>query len=235
MSVTATDGRVPMRLETVEADYTILATGGVGGLYQHSTNYKHLTGDAFAIALMHGIEMKDINYVQIHPTTLYSEKKEDRSFLISESVRGEGAKLYDKNMNGGCPVHFRLEADEVKAARAAHPKAQLLVHPECRPEVCDGADYVGSTTGIMDYVRKSNGSEFIIGTENSIVQHLQMECPDKKIYELSKNCICHNMKLTTLADVYEIVKNGGGEEIELADDIRLGAERCLDRMLELGE
>jgi len=144
----------------------------------------------------------------------------------------------DKNidvMNGGCPVHFRLEADEVKAARAAHPKAQLLVHPECRPEVCDGADYVGSTTGIMDYVRKSNGSEFIIGTENSIVQHLQMECPDKKIYELSKNCICHNMKLTTLADVYEIVKNGGGEEIELADDIRLGAERCLDRMLELGE
>jgi L-aspartate oxidase len=85
-------------LETVEADYTILATGGVGGLYQHSTNYKHLTGDAFAIALMHGIAMKDINYVQIHPTTLYSEKKEDRSFLISESVRGEGAKLYDKNM-----------------------------------------------------------------------------------------------------------------------------------------
>ena len=87
------DGRV----EVIEADYTILATGGVGGLYEHSTNFRHLTGDALAIALKHRIELQNVNYVQIHPTTLYSEKSEDRSFLISESVRGEGAKLYDKN------------------------------------------------------------------------------------------------------------------------------------------
>lgn len=86
-------------LENVLADYTVLATGGIGGLYRHSTNFRHLTGDAVAIAIRHGITLKDINYVQIHPTTLYSEKKEDRSFLISESVRGEGAKLYDIHMN----------------------------------------------------------------------------------------------------------------------------------------
>ena len=86
-------------LAKIEADVTVLATGGVGGLYRHSTNFRHLTGDALAIALRHNIEVRDINYVQIHPTTLYSEKEEDRSFLISESVRGEGAKLYDKNMN----------------------------------------------------------------------------------------------------------------------------------------
>lgn len=86
-------------LAKIEADVTVLATGGVGGLYRHSTNFRHLTGDALAIALRHNVEVKDINYVQIHPTTLYSEKEEDRSFLISESVRGEGAKLYDKNMN----------------------------------------------------------------------------------------------------------------------------------------
>ena len=85
-------------LEYIEADVTILATGGVGGLYRHSTNYRHLTGDSLAIALKHGVELKDINYVQIHPTTFYSEREEDRSFLISESVRGEGAKLYNKNM-----------------------------------------------------------------------------------------------------------------------------------------
>ncbi len=84
--------------EIIYADYTVLATGGIGGLYRHSTNFRHLTGDSLAIALKHGIELKDIDYVQIHPTTLYSEKEEDRSFLISESVRGEGAKLYDKNM-----------------------------------------------------------------------------------------------------------------------------------------
>lgn len=86
-------------IELVEADDTVLASGGIGGLYRHSTNFRHLTGDALAIAARHGVELKNINYVQIHPTTLYSEKKEDRSFLISESVRGEGAKLYDKNMN----------------------------------------------------------------------------------------------------------------------------------------
>lgn len=82
----------------ISADYTILATGGIGGLYRHSTNFRHLTGDAIAIALKHGIKTKDLNYIQIHPTTLFSTKKEDRSFLISESVRGEGALLYGKNM-----------------------------------------------------------------------------------------------------------------------------------------
>lgn len=82
-------------IDVVQADYTVLATGGIGGLYKHSTNYRHITGDAHAIAIKHGIERKDMDYVQIHPTTLYA--KEGRSFLISESVRGEGAVLRDKN------------------------------------------------------------------------------------------------------------------------------------------
>ena len=85
-------------LEAVAAEYTVLATGGVGGLYRFSTNFRHLTGDALAIAIRHGIELQNADYVQIHPTTLYSENREDRRFLISESVRGEGAKLYNKNM-----------------------------------------------------------------------------------------------------------------------------------------
>lgn len=86
-------------LEKITADVTVLASGGVGGLYKNSTNFKHLTGDALAISLKHGIELKDMSYVQIHPTTLYQENPKERSFLISESVRGEGALLYDKHMN----------------------------------------------------------------------------------------------------------------------------------------
>ena len=82
-------------ITTVTASYTVLACGGIGGLYRHSTNYRQLTGDGVAVAIEHGIELEHVNYVQIHPTTLYSEKKEDRSFLISESVRGEGAVLYN--------------------------------------------------------------------------------------------------------------------------------------------
>lgn len=85
-------------LEAVEAEYTVLATGGVGGLYRYSTNFRHLTGDGLAIALRHGIDLQNPDYVQIHPTTLYSESTQDRRFLISESVRGEGAKLYNKDM-----------------------------------------------------------------------------------------------------------------------------------------
>ena len=83
----------------VKADVTVLAAGGIGGLYRHSTNFRHLTGDAVAAAIKHNVAIKDINYVQIHPTTFYSKNDKDRSFLISESVRGEGAKLYDKNGN----------------------------------------------------------------------------------------------------------------------------------------
>ena len=82
-------------IEEVEADFTVLATGGIGGLYKHSTNFKHLTGDGITIAKKHDIRLKDLDYVQIHPTTLYSE--EGRSFLISESVRGEGAVLRNKD------------------------------------------------------------------------------------------------------------------------------------------
>lgn len=83
-------------LKKIFSDYTIWACGGIGGLYKHSTNFRHLTGDALAVSLNHNIELQNVDYVQIHPTTLYS-RKPGRRFLISESVRGEGAVLYDKN------------------------------------------------------------------------------------------------------------------------------------------
>ena len=86
-------------IELVSAKKVVIATGGVGGLYKHSTNFRHLTGDGIAIACRHNVKLKDMTYVQIHPTTFYTEKEEDRRFLISESVRGEGAKLYDASGN----------------------------------------------------------------------------------------------------------------------------------------
>lgn len=139
-----------------------------------------------------------------------------------------------KFVHGGCPTHLRMSALNVKKARALHPDAKLLVHPECLAEVSKEADYIGSTTGIMDYARKSNDKEFIIGTENSILQHLQFECPDKKFYPLSKDCVCHNMKLTALMDVYNCVKGTGGEEITLDEDVRVKALKCINTMLTLG-
>ncbi len=82
----------------VFSDYTVLASGGIGGVFEKSTNFRLLTGDGVAVCLKHGVAVDNVNYIQFHPTTLYSEKK-GRSFLISESVRGEGAHLLDKNFN----------------------------------------------------------------------------------------------------------------------------------------
>lgn len=82
----------------VYADYTVLATGGIGGAFGNTTNYGTVSGDALAICLNHGVAVDHINYIQVHPTTLYT-KRRGRRFLISESVRGEGAHLLDKNFN----------------------------------------------------------------------------------------------------------------------------------------
>lgn len=149
---------------------------------------------------------------------------------VADQVPEKNIKL----LQGGCPTHVRMSKRDVEKARKAHPDALLLVHPECMPEVSELADYRGSTTGIMDYAKKSDAKEFIIGTENSIVQHLQFACPDKQFYPLSRDCVCHNMKLTTLGDVYQCVKGTGGEEIKLDEEVRIKAKRCIDTMLELG-
>ncbi|MDD3395462.1 MAG: quinolinate synthase NadA [Anaerotignum sp.] len=149
---------------------------------------------------------------------------------IAKQVPEKNLKL----VHGGCPTHVRMTVKDVDMARKAHPEALLLLHPECLPAVTALGDYVGSTTGIMSFAEKSDAKEFIIGTENSIVQHLQFQCPDKKFYALSKDCVCHNMKLTTLADVYACVKGSGGEEINLSESEIAGARRCIDEMLRLG-
>ena len=114
-----------------------------------------------------------------------------------------------KLLSGGCPTHAKIGKEAVLEAKAKHPNALFLA-------------------------KKSDAKEFIIGTENSIVTHLQLECPDKKFYPLSKNLICSNMKATTLVDVLNCCKGSGGEIIELDEDIRLGAKRCIDKMIELG-
>jgi quinolinate synthase len=86
----------------------------------------------------------------------------------------------------------------------------------------------------MNYAKESDAKEFIIGTENSIVTHLQMSCPDKMFYPLSKDCVCHNMKATTLVDVLNCCKGVFGEEITLDEETYIGAKKCIDEMIRLG-
>ena len=139
-----------------------------------------------------------------------------------------------KLLHGGCPIHARMSKRDVERARSLYPNALLLVHPECVPEVVKEADFVGSTSAIMSFAKQSDKKEFIIGTEISIAEHLQYECPEKSFYPLSKELICPNMKSTTLADLYNAVNGRGGEEIELDSDTIRDAKKCIDKMLEYG-
>ena len=148
---------------------------------------------------------------------------------VKEQVPEKNFKL----LSGGCPTHAKFDEEDSLAALKLHPNALFLVHPECRPEVWEKADYVGSTSGIMKFAKESAAKEFIIGTENAIVEHLSAECPEKKFYPLREDMFCHNMKLTTLEFVLECVR-GGGEEIVLDGNTLHDARKCIDGMIELG-
>lgn len=138
-----------------------------------------------------------------------------------------------KLLSGCCPIHASVTAEDVMKARKLHPEAKLLIHPECRPDVTEMADFAGSTADIMEYAKSSKDKEFIIGTEISIAEHLQYECPDKMFYPLSDKLICKNMRLTTLIDVLNTVKGNNGEEIVLDDETVSAAKKCIDNMIEL--
>lgn len=139
-----------------------------------------------------------------------------------------------KLLQGGCPTHASVDKNDVAAAKAKHPNALLLVHPECQPSVCETADYIGSTSGIMDFAKKSDAKEFIIGTELSIAEHLQYECPDKRFYGLSQKLMCRNMRITTLVDVLNCVQGISGEEMIMESETISKARKCIDKMIELG-
>lgn len=173
-----------------------------------------------AVKIVNAIENKNILFIPDCNLGAY----------VAQQIPDKNIKL----LQGGCPVHAAVTKKDAEKAKAMYPNAELLVHPECIPAVAEMADYVGSTSGIMNYAQKSDKKEFIIGTENSIAEHLQYMCPDKNFYLLSQGLICKNMKSTTLVDVLNCVKGCGGEEINLDDETITQARKCIDKMIELG-
>lgn len=135
---------------------------------------------------------------------------------------------------GGCPVHCAVTADETLKAKSTHPEALLLCHPECTADVLKHADFIGSTSAILEYAEKSDAHEFIIGTELSILEQLARRCPAKSFYPLSKKLLCHDMRITTLSDVLRALGGTGGTEITMDEAVAVSARRCIDEMLRLG-
>lgn len=131
---------------------------------------------------------------------------------------------------GYCNTHERLTAEDIHKARAEHPEAVLLVHPECRPDVVELADGVFSTAGMIKYAKESSAKEFILGTESGILHEIQKACPDKTFYMASNKLICPNMKSTTLPKVKWALEDLE-PRITVPEDIRNRAIFALEKML----
>jgi quinolinate synthase len=134
---------------------------------------------------------------------------------------------------GCCPTHERITLEMVVAARKAHPAAEVVVHPECRPEVVAAADAVKSTSGMLTYCAQSPGREFIIGTEEGMLYPLRKACPEKKFWPVARGVICPNMKRTTLRSVRDALRLRR-HEIVVAADVADDARRAIERMLAVG-
>lgn len=137
-------------------------------------------------------------------------------------------------LHGGCPIHSRATRTDVARAKELHPASEVLVHPECTPDVVSLADFVSSTSAIIQYAAQWEQKEFIIGTDISIAQHLSYQFPEKRFYLLSKELICPNMKATSLIDLYHAVSGNSNEEIDLDEETIRQARICIDRMIEFG-
>jgi len=134
--------------------------------------------------------------------------------------------------NGNCPVHNNVKKKNVVQARLDYPAAKILIHPECCPEVSALGDYVGSTSGIFNYVKKSHDNEFVIVTEQGVCDRLKRDYPNKKFISLQRKMICDSMKLTTLEEILESLEEESFE-IKLDDDVRTKSSNCIERMLKV--
>lgn len=133
---------------------------------------------------------------------------------------------------GYCPTHESITVEKLRKLKEAYPSAAILVHPECRPDVIDIADAVLSTDGMLNYVRKSDRTEFIIGTEQDMTYRLSNEVPEKRFHPVP-GAICPTMKLITLENIITSLETMS-PEISLDPDLMERARRPLQRMMEIG-
>ena len=133
---------------------------------------------------------------------------------------------------GYCPTHCRVKLPDVNQVRKLYPQAVIAVHPECNLDVIEAADFVGSTAQIIEYANQTEAQEIVVGTEMGILYKLQEDNPNKTFYILNQGLICHNMKMTTIEDVYLALKEMQ-YQIEVPKSIRVKAQKALDKMLQL--
>ena len=135
---------------------------------------------------------------------------------------------------GYCPIHEKMRVEEIKEAKEQHPQAEVLTHPECPKAILELSDYIGSTSGIIQYAAKSECKEFIICTENGVRFNLEQENPDKKFYFAKTEPVCEGMKSITLEKVLHVLKTGENE-VHMSEELRIASRKPLEKMLELAK
>jgi len=136
--------------------------------------------------------------------------------------------------NGCCPVHDNVTEQNIIDARKKYPKAKILIHPECLTEVTLLGDYVGSTSGIIDYVKNSPEKQFVIVTEKGVADRLRRDYPEKEFFLISENMLCESMKLTTLEEILNSLENEVNE-VMLDEEVRKLSSSCIERMLKVSK
>lgn len=136
--------------------------------------------------------------------------------------------------DGYCPIHKQISEEVLREKIKEHPQAKVLVHPECTEEVTKLADYAGSTSGIIQYAKESECSEFIIGTETGVLHKLLQNDPDKKYYPVMEPQICWDMKKITLDKIIEVLETGKNK-VCLSEELMNAANKPLEKMLELAK
>lgn len=135
---------------------------------------------------------------------------------------------------GYCPIHEKMRVEEIREAKEQHPQAEVLTHPECPKAILELSDYIGSTSGIIQYAAKSDCKEFIICTENGVRFNLEQENPDKKFYFAKTEPVCEGMKSITLEKVLHVLKTGENE-VHMSEELRIASRKPLEKMLELAK
>ena len=172
--------------------------------------------------------------------TIVANLEEDRIIFTPDRNLGSYVRRFTEKeviivpSQGNCSTHHLLRAEDIMHLREEHPAALVAVHPECQAEVVDIADYVGGTQGILDYVKASSATEFIIGTENGMLHRLIEETGGKKIFHVPAYMVCPNMKMNTLKKLEEVLKNRNDENLITVDPaIARKAHYAIERMFEL--
>ena len=135
---------------------------------------------------------------------------------------------------GYCPIHETVKIEELKQAKAEHPEAEVLTHPECPKSLLDLSDYIGSTSGIIDRVGKSDAEEFIICTENGVRYELEKRYPNKKFYFTKTEPVCEDMKMITLEKIAHVLRTGENE-VQMDEALRAESKKPLEKMLDLAK